>query len=132
MKDTLDKIRDVLAKNKCAVFGYLFGSRAKGYADIKSDWDIAVYLNTKCLKDWSRFYIEAEIEREIREEVQVTVLNVIEDTVFVFEVIKEGIVLLDKNPEKRILFESSALRQYHDWNYFLDRHRTLTATNRLQ
>jgi len=132
MKDTLEKIRGVLVKNKCVVFGYLFGSRVKGYADIKSDWDIAVYLNAKCLKDWSRFYLEAEIEREIKEEVQVTVLNVVEDTVFVFEVISEGIVLRDKNPEKRILFESSALRQYHDWNYFLDRHRALTASSRLR
>lgn len=126
MRDTFQKIKAILAKNKCVVFGYLFGSRVKGHADIKSDWDIALYFYPKCLKDWSRFYLEAEIEKEIKEEVQVTVLNVVEDPVFIFEVINNGIVLLDNDPETRILFESSALRRYHDWNYFLDRHRTLT------
>ncbi len=60
MKNVLGKIETILKKNDCVVFGYLFGSRAKGYTDIKSDWDIAVYLKPKCLKDWSRFYIEAD------------------------------------------------------------------------
>lgn len=123
MKNTLDKIEQILAKDKRVVFGYLFGSRVKGYADAKSDWDIAVCFNAKCLKDWSRFYLEAEIEREIKEEVQVTVLNSVDDPVFLFEIISSGIVIADKDARKRILFESIMLRRYHDWNYFLDRHR---------
>jgi predicted nucleotidyltransferase len=123
VKDPLSKIKNILAKNKCVVFGYLFGSRAKGYADIKSDWDIAVYLRSECLKDWSRFYIEAEIERETGERVQVTVLNTIEDPVFVFEIINSGMLIVNKDNDNRILFESSALKRSHDWNYFLDRYR---------
>jgi len=128
MKDTLEKIKQVLAKDERVVFSYLFGSRIKGYADIKSDWDIAVYFYPKYLKDWSRFYLEAEIEREIKEKVQVTVLNVVENPLFIFEIINDGIVILDKDTDARTLFESSALRQYHDWNYFLDRHTTLTSS----
>lgn len=123
MKDTLEKIKQVLAKNKHVVFGYLFGSKVKGFAGIKSDWDVAVYFNVEYLKDWSRFWLEAEIEKEIKEEAQVTVLNVVEEPVFVFEIISEGIVIIDKNLEARILFESSMLRWYHDWDYFLKRHR---------
>ncbi|MBI4653667.1 MAG: nucleotidyltransferase domain-containing protein [Nitrospirae bacterium] len=125
MKDTLEKIRHILVKNKCVVFGYLFGSRVKGFAGIKSDWDVAVYFDVKCLKDWSRFYLEAEIEREIKEEVQVTVLNTVEEPVFAFEIINDGMVIADKDTEARILFESSMLRRHHDWDYFLKRHRAL-------
>ena len=125
MKNSLDKIKNVLRKNKLVAFGYLFGSRAKGLAGAKSDWDVAVYFDVKGLKDWSRFWLEAEIEKEINENVQVTVLNVIEDPVFAFEIIKEGMVIVDKNPEARTLFESSVLRTYHDWNFFLERHMAL-------
>ena len=121
MKHTLEKIKKVLLENKCVVFGYLFGSRIKGYADIRSDWDIAVYFEVECLKDWSRFYLEAEIEKEIKEEVQITVLNTVEEPVFAFEIVSEGLVIVDKDTEARILFESSMLRRYHDWNYFLER-----------
>ena len=125
MKDSLDKIRNILRKNKLVSFGYLFGSRVKGLAGTKSDWDVAVYFDVKGLKDWSRFWLEAEIERELKEEAQVTVLNVIEDPVFAFEIIKEGMVIVDKNPAARALFESSILRTYHDWNFFLERHMAL-------
>jgi len=125
MKEQLDKIKKILERNKLIIFGYLFGSRIKGLAGVKSDWDIAVYFNMKALKDWSRFWLEAEIEKEIKEKVQVTVLNVIKDPVFAFEIISEGIVIIDKNPEARIPFEASMLREYHDWRYFLKRHMLL-------
>jgi predicted nucleotidyltransferase len=124
---TIEKIRHILSKNKCVIFGYLFGSRVKGYAGIRSDWDIAVYFNEKCLKDWTRFWLEAEIERDIEEEVQVTVLNTVEEPVFGFEIVCEGLVLADKDREARILFESSVLRRYHDWNYFFERHRAVMS-----
>ena len=122
MEDRIDRIRQVLEKNRLILFAYLFGSRARGLAGIKSDWDVAVYFDVKALKDWSRFWLEAEIEREIKEEVQITVLNVIEEPVFAFEVIREGIVLVDRNPEERTLFEARVLRWYQDWSYYLKRH----------
>jgi hypothetical protein len=53
------------------------------------------------------FYLEFEISREIDNEVQI---------------INNGILLADKNTEKRILFEAQVLSKYHDWNYFLRRH----------
>lgn len=125
MKDPLDKIKEVIKKNKNIAFCYLFGSRAKGFAGAESDWDLAVYFDVKELKRWSRFWLEAEIEREINKNVQVIVLNTIENPVFGFEIISCGNVIVDKNPEARILFETSVLRSYHDWNYFLERHMAL-------
>lgn len=122
MNSRIDRIRQVLEKNKFVLFAYLFGSRAKGLAGIRSDWDIAVYFDTEALKDWSRFWLEAEIEKEIKETVQVAVLNAIEDPVFAFEIISSGILLLERDPEVRTLFEAGVLRRYHDWGYYLKRH----------
>jgi hypothetical protein len=54
--------------------------------------------------------------------VQVTVLNAPLSPVFGFEIIKDGVLLLDRDPKLRIDFENRILRQYHDWQYFLKRH----------
>lgn len=125
MNDRIDRIKRVLEKHTHLAFTYLFGSRVKGLADTRSDWDIAVYFDKGVPEDWSRFYLEAEIEREIKEEVQVTILNGIEDPVFAFEIVNNGILLLNRSPQRRILFEAGVLRRYHDWGYYLKRHIAL-------
>jgi hypothetical protein len=49
-------------------------------------------------------------------------LNGLDAPVFAFQIINKGILLVDKKPAERILYETSVLRRYHDWNYFLKRH----------
>lgn len=123
MTHNIEKITRLLKGNPNVEFAYLFGSRAKGIADKRSDWDIAIYFkkDLKSLAKWTVFYLEAEISKEIGEEVQVTALNNLDSPVFLFQVINDGLLLIDNNPEKRILFETHVLKRYHDWNYFLKR-----------
>ena len=44
MNQKIEKIKEILRANSSVKFAYLFGSRAKGIADKKSDWDIAIYF----------------------------------------------------------------------------------------
>jgi len=53
--------------------------------------------------------------------VQVIVLNTELSPVFGFEILKHGILLLDRDEDLRIDFENRILRQYYDWQYFLKR-----------
>lgn len=124
MTDNIENIKKILKVNPNVEFAYLFGSRAKDIAGKKSDWDIAIYFNKdpQSLPEWTVFYLEAEISREIREETQITALNNLDSPVFLFQIINDGILLLDNNPEKRIEFEAQVLKKYHDWHYFLKRH----------
>ncbi|MBI5682822.1 MAG: nucleotidyltransferase domain-containing protein [Deltaproteobacteria bacterium] len=120
-KMEIDKIKELLAKDERVVFAYLFGSRAKGMASEKSDFDIAVYAADAHL--WLNFYIEADIAQLLKtDDVQVFILNRLYEPLFGFEIIKNGILLVDKEQEKRIEFESRILGQYHDWQYFAKRH----------
>jgi predicted nucleotidyltransferase len=116
-------IVQILSKRSDILFGYLFGSKAKGYANERSDWDIAVYFNKSIKQNsrWPEFELEAEISRAIEATVQVTVLNTPLSPVFGFEIVKDGVILLDRNPKLRIDFENRMLRYYHDWQYFLKR-----------
>lgn len=123
MTGNIEKITKILKSTPSVCFAYLFGSRVKGNADKRSDWDIAIYFKKypQSLAKWTVFYLEAEMSKEIGEEVQVTVLNNLDSPVFLFQIINDGLLIIDNDSEKRILFETQALRKYHDWNYFLKR-----------
>ncbi len=71
-----EKLAAVLSRKPSVLFAYLFGSRVKGYAVDRSDWDVAVYFdNTKKAGAWPVFELEAELSREIGGEVQVIALD---------------------------------------------------------
>ena len=124
MIDTIERVKRLLTLHSAVEFAYLFGSQAKGSADAKSDWDIAVFFkkDPQKLPQWAVFYLEAEISGEVGSEVQIIALNNLEQPVFLFQIIDNGLLLIDKNTEKRILFEVRVLSKYHDWQYFLRRH----------
>lgn len=125
MKSAQLSITDVLLKDKTIEFAYLFGSRATGGSADGSDWDIAVfYRNDRKGLRWRRFYIEAELSRMLGAEVQITVLNDLKSPLFQFEIISKGILLLDRNPERRLTFETREIAAYHDWQYFQNRRLT--------
>jgi predicted nucleotidyltransferase len=123
MKDIFRCLNAILDNQPSVVFAYLFGSRAKGYANEKSDWDIAVYFlePTENLGMWPAFELEAKLSRAIDSTVQITTLNSSVSPVFGFKIVSEGILLTDKNEHLRIDFESKVLRCYYDWQYFLKR-----------
>lgn len=121
--DKIKRIKKILQGNRNVEFACLFGSRVKGVADTRSDWDIAIKFkkHPQSLAKWTIFYLEAEISREVGGEVQIIALNNLDSPVFLFQVINDGLLLIDNNSEKRILFEAHVLKRYHDWHYFLKR-----------
>jgi predicted nucleotidyltransferase len=123
MKKEIKLLIEMLNKRSHIIFAYLFGSRVKGYANEMSDWDIAIYLKTPLKESnrWPAFELEAEVSRIIGGTIQVIVLNNPLSPVFAFEILKDGIVLLDRDPNLRMDFENRMLRYYYDWQYFLKR-----------
>ena len=123
MKKEKKAITQILNNRSDILFGYLFGSKAKGYANKRSDWDIAVYFREPITPNgrWPEFELEAELSRAVGATVQVIVLNTPLTPVFGFEIMKDGNVLIDRNPNLRVEFENRILRQYYDWQYFLKR-----------
>ena len=115
-------IKRILRTDASIVFAYLFGSRATGSADDRSDWDIAIYYREKGnVSRWKRFSLEADLSRAVGSEVQVEILNDLRTPLFTFEIISKGILLIDRNTSRRALFEARALAAYHDWQYYQDR-----------
>ncbi|NWF94385.1 MAG: nucleotidyltransferase domain-containing protein [Syntrophaceae bacterium] len=123
MKKKLKLLIDMLKKRPHLAFAYLFGSRTSGATNKNSDWDVAVFFSEppEKVSRWLAFELEAELSRGMGETVQVVVLNSDLSPVFGFEILKHGLLLLDRDENLRINFENRILRQYYDWQYFLNR-----------
>lgn len=125
MKNNIKKIKLVLKKHPEVIFAYLFGSKVEDKDTHRSDWDIAIYLNQYPLENnpWIRFYIQSELSLILKtDNVDIVILNTLEEPSFTFDIINKGIILVDKEPSKRIIYEAKTLNRYFDWQYFLKRH----------
>ena len=124
--DSLQNIKDALYRNPLVSFSYLFGSRASNKSGNMSDWDIAVYLNDDKMENnpvWQKIGLENELSSALKtDKIQVAVLNNLDAPLLAFNIVKDGILLTDKDTELRIGYECATLRRFHDWRYYLDRH----------
>ena len=112
----LSKLAAYLAEQEDVVAAYLFGSLAVGRANRLSDVDVAVLLV-------AGLTAEVAVERQLElsealnafanREVQVTLLNTASPQL-AYQVIRDGRLLVQRDPQTRIAFEVRAMKRYFD------------------
>ncbi|MBI5178544.1 MAG: nucleotidyltransferase domain-containing protein [Nitrospinae bacterium] len=109
-------IKDVLA-NKGALFGYLFGSHAKNTALNRSDVDIAVFLseNDAQKRFETGLYLSGRLSALLGKEVELLVLNDLENNYLLHDILHDGIVILDADPDERFRFETETQHRILDF-----------------
>lgn len=125
----LDALRTALGRDPDRVAAaYIYGSEARGEAGPESDVDVAVlYFDPPApTLDSARFRLEAELEREVGRPVQVVVLNEASPDL-VHRVLRDGQLLVDRDPSRRIAFEVRVRNEYFDLLPHLQRYRRLEA-----
>jgi len=108
---------------------YLFGSRATGKIGPLSDYDFAVYLDEKNAK--KRFELKLNLISEATkalktDNVDLVVLNDINAPEMKYNVIKDGILILQIEPFK-VIIEPRILNEYFDFHDFLLRYNLTKA-----
>lgn len=103
---------------------YLFGSRAAGKESPLSDYDFAVYLDTK---DKARMY-EIKIDAIVKigrllktDRIDVVVLNLTDNPDLKYMIVKEGRLVYEKEPFK-VIVEPRILNEYFDFHKMLVKH----------
>jgi len=106
---------------------YLFGSVARGDARQASDVDLAVLLGEDPPRtlDGLGLDLADELQAELGAPVQVVVLNTAPCDL-THRVLRDGRLLVDRDPSARIRFEVRARNEYFDLKPVLDRYRRVT------
>jgi predicted nucleotidyltransferase len=124
-------LRSALAEHRDIAVAYLFGSVARGTAKPSSDVDVAVLLKTDPPRtvDGLCLELEGQLERRLGRPVQLVVLNRASCDL-VHRVLRDGVLLLERDPGARVRFEVDARNRYFDLQPFLRRYRRLVADAR--
>ncbi len=96
-----NKIKSLLEAQDNVLFGYLFGSYARGEQTEKSDVDIAVYLSDTSLDE--RLNLHYLLELSLKKNVDLLLLNDIKNIYLLESVLKEGTLV--KEHKNRAFFE---------------------------
>lgn len=123
------RLRHALAARPAIVCAWLFGSRARGGARPDSDIDIAVLLiddPSGRLPD-SAIALAGELEDEIGASLDLVIANRAPPDL-VHRVMRDGVLLLDRAPGKRIAFEVAARNRWFDLQPVLATYRSPTGT----
>lgn len=110
------------------VAAYLYGSVARGTAGPSSDVDVALLFRTERPRtlEGLPLALEAQLERALAAPVQTVVLN--EAPVdLVHRVLRDGLVILDRDRSARIRFEVRARNEYFDLLPVLRQYRRAQA-----
>ena len=114
--ELLNLLKQTLSSIDNVIFGYIFGSCADGTDNNLSDIDIAVYLN----KDRPGFddylTIHSHISRILRTtKLDLVILNNVKNLTLLDTIVREGIVICDKDRDKRFSFEVSVIHSAIDF-----------------
>ncbi|MFO0981321.1 MAG: nucleotidyltransferase domain-containing protein [Planctomycetota bacterium] len=103
---------------------YLFGSVARGTPGLDSDVDVGVLLECNPPRTLEGLGIDLadDLSRKLGQRVDLVVLNRA-PVDLIKRVLRDGILLVDANPSRRIAFEVRARNEYWDLQPFLERYR---------
>ena len=108
---------EYLSTRKEVVFAYLFGSQVKGRITKMSDIDVAVYFAEAYVGKIDKLkFLQALSEAVGTDALDLVVLNMAPVTL-VYKILQNQIVLIDRNPAKRHIFESLNMRKYFDFSF---------------
>jgi len=102
------------------IFAYLFGSLAKSGSHRAGDIDLAVFFE----KSDSGSFLDAKLDlyaalsRFLKcDDIDILILNTARNLILLDEVIRHGVVILDKDPDLREDFEQRILHQALDFKF---------------
>lgn len=119
------RLADVLSAHPDVAAAYVFGSVARGTAQPESDIDIAVLFTTPPphTLDSARFALAGELEAALGTPVDLVVLNDAPVDLSI-RVLRQGRLVVDRNPSARIGFEVRTRNEAFDLEPVLARYRS--------
>ncbi|MFH1187414.1 MAG: nucleotidyltransferase domain-containing protein [bacterium] len=107
------------------VFGYIFGSVAKGTAGPLSDLDVAIFVDSADKKEQEKIRenIRENLEEKLNlaDKVDVVILNEEIPPLLESQVVYNGELIFSKDEAKRAHYEARAISRWLDWKFHQDK-----------
>lgn len=115
-KEIIRTISDILKAKEYILFAYIFGSFTS--EDIFEDIDVGIFVFGERLQSPIKLELETENELEdtIRIPVDVRIINNAPLS-FIYNILKSGIVIVDKDKSLRADFEGLIYKKYFDFQH---------------
>lgn len=129
MLKEIKKLIPLFASYQAIKLVYFFGSRATGEAGPMSDYDFAIYADNFTTKKMFDLKIElgGKLSLALKtDQVDVVVLNLAKNSELKYNIIKEGILIFEREPY-RLIMEPKILNEYFDFHTMLVRHKLTKA-----
>jgi uncharacterized protein len=110
------ELRAIVAKDPRVECAWLFGSTARGEAGPLSDVDVAVLLDPGVAPQ-DRMDIAAALVEELEHRCARVDLMLLDEAAPALKhrVLREGFLLLERDPRRRVAFETRAIQEYLDF-----------------
>ncbi|HOV80729.1 MAG TPA: nucleotidyltransferase domain-containing protein [Bacillota bacterium] len=120
-------LAEYFSKRPEIIAAYIFGSYAEGVPRPDSDVDLAVLLE-KIPGNTLKYRIELmeDTRKIIGLNTEIIILNEV-SLLLQFQVIQKGMVIFEKNAEKRAVFEMHTAGRYYDYKRYFDFHTSQLA-----
>jgi predicted nucleotidyltransferase len=120
----LDALKSVFRSYPEIKLVYLFGSRSRKSYGPTSDYDFAVYFGDSTSRRMFSIKLDlmGHISRILKtDRVDIVILNLTKSPELKYAVVKEGIVLFEREPFK-VIVEPKILNEYFDFHTMLSRY----------
>ena len=120
----IEQLRELLDRQPGIACAYLFGSVARGEASASSDVDLAVLLEQPAA-DTLRgplARLRLDLEDTLGRPVDLVAMETAPPDL-IHRVLRDGVLLVDRNPNQRIAFEVRARNEYFDLLPYLAEYR---------
>jgi predicted nucleotidyltransferase len=112
----IDRISEILRDKEYILFAYIFGSFITEV--VFHDIDVGLFISGE--KTGSPLKIELEIENELEDAIHVQFdVRIINDAPlsFIYNILKNGVVVVDRNKSLRADFEGLIYKKYFDFQH---------------
>ncbi len=113
----IQNLKQALATEAEIVFAYLFGSTVTGETSALSDVDVAIHPDRRLSLDERLAIIQRLGKKTGLENLDVTFLDRLENLYLLNHIIDSGVLLVDRDRDRRELFEVRAQHRLFDFQY---------------
>lgn len=113
VKNQKDKLNDLFKTYPQVLAAYFYGSQVTGHSNKESDLDLAVVVDNVLELGFGQMYLQVnQIIKNM--EVDLRIVTDQNSPTYIFQILKNGQLVYERDALQRVRFEANTLSEYYD------------------